>query len=497
MVAVVFFVYDVLVQSRNAKLVANAARSNAIVTQLFPGKIRNQIIAQKQEEEEQLNKRKKGGNANFKSFVADGVDGFSDINSKPLAELFLETTVMFADIVGFTAWSSVRDPTQVFTLLETVYHTFDGIAKRRRIFKVETVGDCYVAATGIPEPRRDHAIVMIRFAHDIVSRMSVITKKLEVSLGPDTGELSLRIGIHSGPVTAGVLRGERSRFQLFGDTMNTTARVESTSLPGRVQLSKDTAELVMKGGKGHWLEERKDRVSAKGKGEIETYWLKATFYQQNATRSTSGSIVDEYDTESNDQAVVGDGEGSTTGSFSEKTARLIDWNVKTLLGLLEQVVAHRNALAAVGKKTVDTDVFEESTRKTTANFLEEVKEIITLPEFDSKAAQHQQDSEGVKLPKEVENQLHNYVSCIAGMYRDNPFHSFQHASHVLMSVIKVCICKRESCNQYLYHHTLSSRHHSSLDPLLSSCLALWRHRIWRRIAQMRFTTTPTVSRRTP
>jgi hypothetical protein len=163
--------------------------------------------------------------------------------------------------------------------------------------------------------------------------------------------------------------------------------VESTSLPGRVQLSKDTAELVMKGGKGHWLEERKDRVSAKGKGEIETYWLKATFYQQNATRSTTGSIVGEYDTESNDQAgVVGDGEGSTTGSSAKKTARLIDWNVKTLLGLLEQVVAHRNALAAVGKKTVDTpDVFKESTRKTNANFLEEVKEIITLPEVDSKA----------------------------------------------------------------------------------------------------------------
>jgi class 3 adenylate cyclase len=500
MVVVVFFVYDVLVQSpRNAKLVANAARSNAIVTQLFPGKIRDQIIAQKQEEEEQLYKSKKGGKANFKSFVAEGVDGLSDINSKPLAELFLETTVMFAYIVGFTAWSSVRDPTQVFTLLETVFHTFDEIAKRRRIFKVETVGACYVAATGIPEPRRDHAIVMIRFAHDIVSRMSVITKKLEVSLGLDTGELSLRIGIHSGPVTAGVLRGERSRFQLFGDTMNTTARVESTSLPGRVQLSKDTAELVMKGGKGHWLEERKDRVSAKGKGEIETYWLKATFYQQNATRSTTGSIVGEYDTESNDQAgVVGDGEGSTTGSSAKKTARLIDWNVKTLLGLLEQVVAHRNALAAVGKKTVDTpDVFKESTRKTNANFLEEVKEIITLPEFDSKAAQHQQDSKGVKLSKEVENQLRNYVSCIAGMYRENPFHSFEHASHVLMSVIKVCVCKRESCNQYLYHHTISSRHNSSLGPLLSSCLASWRHRIWRRIARMRCTTTPTVSRRTP
>jgi Adenylate and Guanylate cyclase catalytic domain len=64
--------------------------------------------------------------------------------SKPIADLFPETTVLFGDIVGFTAWSSVRDPTQVFTLLETVYHAFDEIAHRRRIFKVETIGDCYV-----------------------------------------------------------------------------------------------------------------------------------------------------------------------------------------------------------------------------------------------------------------------------------------------------------------------------------------------------------------
>jgi class 3 adenylate cyclase len=70
-----------------------------------------------------------------------------------------------------------------------------------------------------------------------------------------------RIGIHSGPVTAGVLRGERARFQLFGDTMNTAARVESSSQPGRIQLSKATAELLIKGGKSYWLEKREEKVS--------------------------------------------------------------------------------------------------------------------------------------------------------------------------------------------------------------------------------------------
>jgi class 3 adenylate cyclase len=74
-------------------------------------------------------------------------------SAKPIADLFPETTIMFADIVGFTAWSSTREPSQVFTLLESVYHDFDVIAKRRRVFKVEVVGDCYVAVAGLPDPR--------------------------------------------------------------------------------------------------------------------------------------------------------------------------------------------------------------------------------------------------------------------------------------------------------------------------------------------------------
>jgi class 3 adenylate cyclase len=77
-----------------------------------------------------------------------------------------QTTIMFADLVGFTAWSSVREPTQVFTLLETIFCAFDKIAQRRRVFKVETVGDCYVAVTGLPEVRKDHAVAMARFSHE-------------------------------------------------------------------------------------------------------------------------------------------------------------------------------------------------------------------------------------------------------------------------------------------------------------------------------------------
>ena len=109
----------------------------------------------------------------------------------------------------------------MFLLLQAVYQAFDTLAKRRRVFKVETIGDSYVAVTGLPEPQANHASIMARFAWECLIKMGEVTKELEVTLGPDTGDLGMRFGLHSGPVTAGVLKGDRARFQLFGDTVNT------------------------------------------------------------------------------------------------------------------------------------------------------------------------------------------------------------------------------------------------------------------------------------
>ena len=94
-----------------------------------------------------------------------------------------------ADIAGFTAWASTREPAQVFRLLETIYGAFDEIARRRSVFKVETVGDCYVAVSGVPTPRKDHAVAMLRFAMDIQGRMHSLSQELEVSLGDQTIDL--------------------------------------------------------------------------------------------------------------------------------------------------------------------------------------------------------------------------------------------------------------------------------------------------------------------
>merc|ERR1712241_228571 len=183
-----------------------------------------------------------------------------DVNNAdaPIADLFLNCTVLFADISGFTSWSSERSPGQVFVLLETIYGAFDRIADRRGVFKVETIGDCYMAVTGLPNPKKDHALIMTKFARDCRDEMISLTKSLEVTLGPDTSDLAMRFGLHSGQVTAGVLRGQKLRFQLFGDTVNTAARMESNGKPNKIQVSQSTADLLKKAKKNRWLHAREE-----------------------------------------------------------------------------------------------------------------------------------------------------------------------------------------------------------------------------------------------
>ena len=115
--------------------------------------------------------------------------------------------------------------------------------------------------------------------------MNRLVKQLEIELGPDTGDLNLRIGLHSGQTTAGILRGDRARFQLFGDTVNVTSRMESTGKPGKIQLSQQTADILKTAGKGHWIRPREEAIVAKGKGELLTYWLEV---YSGSAQGTSG-----------------------------------------------------------------------------------------------------------------------------------------------------------------------------------------------------------------
>jgi class 3 adenylate cyclase len=428
--AMVFVLYDFYVQRRQDKVLMTAQKTSAIVSSLFPKNVQKRMMADAAAEIDNQGKNTGtsfSGKAQLKNYLGDDDGGKPEENSifntKPIADFFPETTIMFGDIVGFTAWSSTREPSQVFTLLESIYHDFDQAAKQRRVFKVETVGDCYVAVAGLPDPRKDHAVVMARFARQCLYQLSILLKKLEETLGPDTADLGMRIGLHSGPVTAGVLRGERSRFQLFGDTMNTASRMESTGARDKIQVSEEVAEMLLKAGKAHWIQPRQDLIVAKGKGEMQTYWLEV---KGDAAASVIPSTIESEDSSSIDEQGLASVAKKT--KLPEKVMRMVNWNKDLMVGLLKEIVAQRSATLSIADADEKLTQLESSVLGQTENVLTEVQEIIKLPVL--KRDSEQSDSKSIVLEDKIVEQLRSYIEEIAKMYHDNPFHNFEHASHV-------------------------------------------------------------------
>lgn len=409
-----------------------------------------------------------------------------------------------------------------------------------------------------------------------MTKMTEVTKRLEIALGPDTGtffsfpialvgneqtnsihasegDLCMRLGLNSGPVTAGVLQGEKSRFQLFGDTVNTAARMESTGETNRVQMSKSTADLLTQAGKGYWVKPRDDLVHAKGKGNVQTYWLvsRADNFSLQANRST-----DELDREikrvapSRSRSTFTKGEPTrglqrtTSDSVTKvdklsdmvtqgregndkREERLIQWQLELFVRLLKQIVAARdeapkpatppsnegwsksshsysvshsfeNSFQNISEHTTSLEShtsavvdrfsqqqvlgsapirmpqressirmpkrrlstqsvgFDASVSTFHSSFgemsateggdveddddkivVDEVVEIITLPKFNPKSIKALEKFQTVELDEAVVTQLQDYITTIAQMYRKNPFHNFEHASHVTMSANKL------------------------------------------------------------
>lgn len=454
----VFILYDIFVTRRQAKVEENAARSNAIVTSLFPAQVRDRLLMSSEHES---NKEKRRGSPDMehqarrygdtaKIDLSNNDELITDklLQTKPIADLFPNATVMFADICGFTAWSSVREPTQVFTLLEQIYNSFDILARKRRIFKVETIGDCYVAAAGLPDPRPDHAVAMARFANECLVKMHSVVKKLEVRLGPDTAELGMRFGLHSGPVTAGVLRGEKSRFQLFGDTVNTASRIETTGERNRIHISEDTAKLLINAGKIAWVQKREGLVAAKGKGDIVTYWLSLTPSKHRRPngpyRTNMGGTSSSANLSDTMSAASGMSESTLFSGrrrialdqmsvIDDRKQRLIDWNVDVLSNFLKKIMAMRVEEKSNNAPALENDdILSHSSSNNTV--LDEVREIIVLPQ---KEKVYQTDPQTLTLDASIISQLQDYVGLIASMYRENSFHNFEHASHVTQSVTKL------------------------------------------------------------
>jgi class 3 adenylate cyclase len=187
---------------------------------------------------------------------------------EPIADRLEDVTIMFCDIVDFTPLAQRIPPDDVVELLNRIFCRIDELVDRYGLEKIKTIGDAYMVAAGVPEPRDDHAEAVARLALDLV----------RVVEQTGTG-LRMRIGINSGPVVAGVIGRRKFSYDLWGDSVNLAARMESHGVPGRVQVSEATKDLLQ----ARFEVEERGVIEVKGKGNMRTWFVTAERPPQTTT----------------------------------------------------------------------------------------------------------------------------------------------------------------------------------------------------------------------
>ena len=183
---------------------------------------------------------------------------------KNIAGSYPEVTVLFSDLVGFTKMSAKKTAPELVKLLNDIFSRFDKRAELLGLEKIKTIGDAYMAVGGLPIPRSDHA--------EIVADMGLgMYEDLAEFNQANQQEIQMRIGIHSGPVVAGVIGFTKFSYDLWGNTVNTASRMESTSGNGRIQVSAMTHELL----KEHFVLEEREMIECKGLGPMLTSYVNA------------------------------------------------------------------------------------------------------------------------------------------------------------------------------------------------------------------------------
>jgi adenylate cyclase len=182
--------------------------------------------------------------------------------SQTIADHFDSASILFADVVDFTPLAQRLPPPEVVGILDQLFSRFDALVEHHGLEKIKTIGDCYMAAAGVPDPRPDHARETALLALDMRDAIAG-------SLVAGHPGLELRIGINSGPVVAGVIGSKRLLYDLWGDAVNIASRMESHSAPGEIQITRATYELV----KDEFVCRRRGTILVKGKGEMETWYL--------------------------------------------------------------------------------------------------------------------------------------------------------------------------------------------------------------------------------
>jgi adenylate cyclase len=227
---VVALYYRRRVDRAEAELAAQYARAEALLLNILPGETAERLKAGER-------------------VIADGAD---------------DVSVLFVDLVGSTTLAATLPPADLVALLNEVFSAFDDLTDRHGLEKVKTVGDAYIAVGGLPSPNPDH----LASAADLALAIRADIDRHDF---PEVGPLKIRIGLHAGPVVAGVIGKRKFSYDIWGDTVNIASRMESTGIPGEIQVSTAVRDRLI-----HDFEfEPRGVIDIKGKGEMYTFLLKA------------------------------------------------------------------------------------------------------------------------------------------------------------------------------------------------------------------------------
>ena len=231
---------------------------NRVSTEIHQRQQAEQILSAEQKKSEQLllnilpatiAQKLKEGNNN----IADG---------------FAAVTILFADIVGFTELSEKISPTELVNLLNEIFSGFDELTDRYCLEKIKTIGDAYMVVGGLPNPRQDHA--------DAIAEMALDMQQIIADFNANHNmQLSIRIGINTGPVIAGVIGRKKFIYDLWGDAVNTASRMESHGIPDTIQITESTYNYL----KSKYILNPRGTIIIKGKGEMKTYFLLGRYPQ--------------------------------------------------------------------------------------------------------------------------------------------------------------------------------------------------------------------------
>jgi guanylate cyclase len=185
------------------------------------------------------------------------------LKNKPhfIADQITMASILFADVVNFTPMSARMSATELVELLNEVFSYFDILTEKYGLEKIKTIGDCYMVASGVPQPRDDHAKILATMALELREYTSNQTFQGK--------QLAFRIGINSGPVVAGIIGQKKFSYDLWGDTVNTASRMESHSTGNVIQITEDTYDLI----KDDFICEPRGTITVKGKGEMNAWYL--------------------------------------------------------------------------------------------------------------------------------------------------------------------------------------------------------------------------------